>query len=405
MIQTRRADRIPYFLLLFDFHLALLAVLTAVPDITYALWAPAFIVFTIYAAGDYSIFSEAKPVRNIGVFIGSLFLLGFAFLGFFHYLKDDMYREIKTGTAAVLAAGLPALHYSVKSFLLKMSRNYIIRLPGYMEEAGTELKRHIIQTGYPASIIREDHSPSELPMAVISRDREFDRGYDPMVFADNVLKVIPPALWSYYEEHTDWKSYSFKLYDPVKRWADIIIAGILLILSLPFQIAAAAGILITDGGPVLFRQQRIGRFGKPFTLVKFRTLKKAVKKNSKGNPNDGIESRKFAFGSFLRRTRLDEVPQLLNIIRGDMSLVGPRPEMEYFHEQWSRIIPLYEKRLLIKPGLTGWAQVRFPHTTTEQDYRDKTAHDLWYLKNRSVFTDLKIVLRTAGVMLLAQGSR
>jgi lipopolysaccharide/colanic/teichoic acid biosynthesis glycosyltransferase len=200
-----------------------------------------------------------------------------------------------------------------------------------------------------------------------------------------------------------WEGLRWKLYDGAKRGLDIGAASLLALAALPFMAVAAIGIALADGRPALFRQIRVGRFGTRFSLFKFRTLRAAERDSD--TPNDGIEQRAFRFGSFLRRSRLDELPQLFNVIRGDMSLIGPRPEMEFFHDRWVSIVPFYRQRLIVRPGISGWAQVRFPHTTSETDYWDKTAYDLWYISHRGPLIDARIALRTVGVMVFGFGAR
>jgi lipopolysaccharide/colanic/teichoic acid biosynthesis glycosyltransferase len=226
---------------------------------------------------------------------------------------------------------------------------------------------------------------------------------DALRFCDLTLKVLPPALLQHRKGYVQWGAHGRRPYDRIKRGLDILAAGVLLLLSVPFIAAAALGVALADGRPVLFRQRRVGLCGRRFSLLKFRTLREDSAPSL--TPNDRIEERAFRFGRFLRRSRLDELPQLLNVLKGDMSMVGPRPEMEFFHERCALTIPSYRHRLVVRPGLTGWAQVRFSHTTTETDYWDKTAYDLWYVTHRSASLDAFVAFRTVGVLLFGKGAR
>jgi len=185
---------------------------------------------------------------------------------------------------------------------------------------------------------------------------------------------------------------------------------VILLVSLPLWPIVAIGILIFDGRPVFFRQQRIGRHGAPFTMIKFRTLREPSgpaesSGHVAGDPVAGIDARRMPFGTFLRRLRIDELPQLLLVLGGQMSLVGPRPEMLYYHYRSVGRIRRYEHRLTVKPGVTGWAQVNYGHTTTEAEYRRKTLYDLWYVDNRNFLLDLWIILLTVGVVIRRAGAR
>jgi lipopolysaccharide/colanic/teichoic acid biosynthesis glycosyltransferase len=158
-------------------------------------------------------------------------------------------------------------------------------------------------------------------------------------------------------------------------------------------------------GPVLYRQQRTGAYGRTFTLLKFRSM--AVDAEASGSPRwaQQQDPRITRVGRFIRGARIDELPQLANVIRGEMSLVGPRPERPHFVEQLTRAIPFYRQRAYVKPGLTGWAQVNFPYGASVEDAREKLAYDLYYVKNRSLMLDLIILVSTIRVVLFREGAR
>ena len=191
----------------------------------------------------------------------------------------------------------------------------------------------------------------------------------------------------------------------VKRCFDLVFGCILLLISLPFMAIIAICIKLDSKGPVLFKQERAGQFGRVFTLMKFRSMKNGAEGN--GVPRWAVQndSRVTKLGRILRDFRLDELPQIFNILRGDMSFVGPRPERHYFVERLEKKIPYYRERLLVKPGLTGWAQIRFPYASTEEETREKLEYDFFYIKNFSLFFDLAIVFETAKIVLLGRGAR
>ena len=283
-----------------------------------------------------------------------------------------------------------------------------------MELAAASLSRHFLRSGYPARVVL-DADPAcpanRLPVDEWIPGSFRGRGgsreappFDPAAFCDTALRLLPPAVLTVRSGYVTWDSLRRSGFDLLKRIFDIAAASVLLLLSFPVLTAAFLLILALEGRPVLFRQVRVGRFGVRFSLLKLRTLRTAAP-GPAAAPNADIEERVFPLGALLRKLRLDELPQLLNILRGDMSLVGPRPEMEYFHDRWSKVIPFYRQRLLVRPGLSGWAQVRFPHTSTEPDYWDKTAYDLWYVVHRNMVLDMRICLRTVGVMLFGAGAR
>ena len=192
-------------------------------------------------------------------------------------------------------------------------------------------------------------------------------------------------------------------YQTAKRIFDILLATIFLIFTFPLLLAVAIAVRIDSEGPIFYRQERVGLSGRPFNLLKFRTMQQDAESNGIPQWAGKDDPRITRMGQFLRRTRIDEIPQLINIIRGDMSLVGPRPERPYFVENLCRGIPFYGERHRMKPGLTGWAQINYRYTDSVEDAKVKTEFDLYYIKNHSLFLDLVIVLQTLRVIIWPPG--
>lgn len=183
-------------------------------------------------------------------------------------------------------------------------------------------------------------------------------------------------------------------YDSAKRIIDIIMAVILLLLTLLFWLLVSLMIKIEDGGAVIYKQTRIGKDGKAFSLYKFRSMKIGAENETGAVWAEKEDPRVTKIGRTLRKLHLDELPQMVNVLRGDISLVGPRPERPEFVSALAKEIPHYDIRQLIRPGFTGWAQIKFRYGRTVMDAREKFEYDLFYLKNRSLILDFGILLKT-----------
>lgn len=188
------------------------------------------------------------------------------------------------------------------------------------------------------------------------------------------------------------------------RVGDLLISLLFLLMTLPLMLLVALLVRLDSRGPVLYRQERIGLGGRPFTLLKFRSMR--VNAEARGPAwAQQRDPRVTRIGSFIRRTRIDELPQLVNILRGEMGFIGPRPERPHFVEQLSEAIPWYRERSRVKPGLTGWAQVNYPYGASVADARAKLSYDLYYVKNRSALLDILILFSTVRVILFQEGAR
>ncbi len=185
----------------------------------------------------------------------------------------------------------------------------------------------------------------------------------------------------------------------VKRAIDLVSAGVLLIVTAPLSLVVAGLIKLEDGGPVIFRQARVGRGGVPFTLRKFRSMKVDAEAETGPTWAQADDPRVTKVGRWIRALRIDEIPQVWNVLRGEMSFVGPRPERPEFVATLQAAIPLYEHRHTVRPGITGWAQVNCPYAATLEDSRRKLEYDLHYLQSFSVWMDLVIMLRTIKIIL------
>lgn len=214
------------------------------------------------------------------------------------------------------------------------------------------------------------------------------------------LGRIPVELAHLYDDE-EWRDPSGPVGRFLMRTVDILLAAAAILLLSPLFLVAAAAVWIEDGRPIVLRQIRIGRGGEPFVLYKFRTMKQDG--FNEADPNSNMASRILRVGGLMRKTHVDETLQFVNVLRGTMSLVGPRPELPVYHERGCREIPAYVHRLRVRPGITGWAQVRFPHTTSIDEYRVKTSYDLWYIRNRSGWLNIAILLLTVRAVLFGTG--
>ncbi len=191
----------------------------------------------------------------------------------------------------------------------------------------------------------------------------------------------------------------------IKRLFDIGVSVGILTLGSPVLLLVALLTKLTSPGPILFRQERIGQNGKPFTMVKFRSMFEDAEKRSGPKWATEDDPRITPFGKFMRKTRLDEIPQFLNVLKGEMSCVGPRPERAFFIEKLQKEIPWYIRRIKMKPGITGWAQVKHKYDATIEDVKQKVIYDLYYFENMSILLDIKIILRTILVVFTGKGAR
>ncbi len=193
----------------------------------------------------------------------------------------------------------------------------------------------------------------------------------------------------------------------VKRMFDVTTSLLLLALTWPFMLVATLAIWLESGGrgPILYRQTRVGFKDRLFEVIKFRSMVVGAEKGGKAVWAQQNDSRITRVGAVLRETRIDELPQLFNVLRGDMSFVGPRPERPQFVADLCRAIPCYSMRHMVKPGITGWAQICYPYGASEKDAREKLQYDLYYIKNYSFFFDVVILLQTVHTILWGKGAR
>jgi len=292
------------------------------------------------------------------------------------------------------------------NLLLIAKRNKVESLVNYIQT-----KKHL---GFNAALVLEEELSEESLKDIIKTKRIHTIVLDPThEKADNFRKLLFKCLpynliftdlSSFYEKITGrvsidtithtWFLENFnegekKYFNHIKRIYDLIMALILLVITLPFWLIISLAIILDSGLPVFFKQERLGKNGKTFKIIKFRTMK-----------HDEITKA----GSFLRKTRLDELPQLLNIIQGQMSFIGPRPEQPSIVNKLKEQIPFYQERLLIKPGLSGWDQISENyHSASYQDSFEKLQYDLFYIKNRSIYLDFSITLKTISTILRRKG--
>lgn len=227
----------------------------------------------------------------------------------------------------------------------------------------------------------------------------------PDLFEDVALKIPVKEIeddWLLFAHgfHHLFKEYMIRL----KRISDCVISGLLLLLLWPLMLLVGLAIKLDSSGNMLYRQERVGLYGKTFEILKFRSMREDGEKDGAvwARENDDRITR---VGHWIRLCRLDELPQLINVLKGDMSLVGPRPERPEFTGMLEKEIPYYSLRHMIRPGVTGWAQIRYRYGASVEDSLKKLEYDLYYVKNLSLFLDIKICLKTVGVIILGDGAR
>jgi lipopolysaccharide/colanic/teichoic acid biosynthesis glycosyltransferase len=209
------------------------------------------------------------------------------------------------------------------------------------------------------------------------------------------IDQLPPEIFLHQRE---FGAIHWEMFNRATRVVDVVVALLLLLLALPVMGLVALLVRLVDGSPVLFRQLRLGQFGKPFFILKFRTMKRDAEAN--GPEFEAVKDpRVTPLGRVLRRFRLDELPQLWNVLRGDMSLVGPRPERPEFVQELAEKIPYYAFRLAVPPGLTGWAQVNMPYARTLEEHKRKLEYDLYFIRERTLSLYLTVLLRTVSAAL------
>lgn len=190
-----------------------------------------------------------------------------------------------------------------------------------------------------------------------------------------------------------------------KNIFSIVLSTTGLILAIPIIVLTAIAIKLDSAGPVFFSQERVGKDGRIFKLIKFRSMKIDAEATTGPVWAQVDDPRITRVGRFIRLTRIDEIPQFINVLKGDMHLVGPRPERLHFTKQLQEVLPYYTQRHSVKPGITGWAQVKYPYGATTEEAGEKLKYDLYYIKNLSILLDLWIVLQTVKIVLLGRGSR
>jgi sugar transferase (PEP-CTERM system associated) len=194
------------------------------------------------------------------------------------------------------------------------------------------------------------------------------------------------------------------IFKRIKRGFDVVLSIVGLAVTLPLNVLLSAAIKVDSSGPVLYKQERVGKDGKIFRLLKFRSMRQDAEPDGPVWA-DVSDDRATRVGKVIRKLRLDEIPQMVNVLRGEMSFVGPRPERPFFVEQLRKELPYYFQRHTVKPGITGWAQIKCPYGASKEDALEKLKYEYYYIKHMSLIFDLTIIMETIKTVLLSRGAR
>ena len=361
---------------------------------------------------------ESEWIRLIGLYFGSVFfILSFIRISIQFLMRSMLKKGIGSDPMLVIGTdenarsiidrleGYPQLGHKIIGLISRdayksQTEIHNLRVLGTIENLSDQIKKH----GVKSILISHDSAShddifnilqqvSSLPIQIFVIPDLYDviTGHFKASFVHgfNYKELLPHHL-------PKWQVH-------LKRFFDIFISILMLILSSPILLISIIAIKLDSKGPILYSQERIGQYGKAFRVWKFRSMITDAEANGPqwAGKND---SRITKVGAFLRKSRIDEIPQFLCVLAGDMSIVGPRPEREFFIEKLKEEVPLYGRRLLMKPGITGWAQVRHHYDTSIEDVKQKIMYDLYYFENMSLGLDVQIMLRTVWVVFTGSGA-
>jgi len=328
--------------------------------------------------------------------------------------REDLKRRI-------LVVGVGKKAHLIESLLKRKSDQRGYKIVGYVpisENEKCEVSEHkVIPHTMTIAHLVEEHDVDEVVLAVTDRRKGFpvEELLDCKMNGTGVVDIQ-----TFFERqagriilellHPSWLIFSdgFSqglMRDVVKRLFDILASSILLMVTFPVMLIAMLCIYLEDRGPVFYRQVRVGKNWQLVQVIKFRSMRTDAEKEGAPQWAKANDDRVTRVGRFIRKTRIDELPQLFNVLRGNMSFVGPRPERPQFVENFSTNMPFYAERHRVKPGITGWAQICYPYGASEKDTLEKLQYDLYYVKNYSIFLDLTILFQTAEVILWGKGAR
>ena len=324
----------------------------------------------------------------------------------------------QTERVLVLGTGAAGINL-VREMIRHPELNY--KVLGFLDEKGENIGKSLVNPGIigAAADVREMVERENVDRVVISLAER--RGTMPVqqllelkfagVLVEDAHSVFESMVGRILLDHLSpstlilsdgFKKSKFTLL--FKRAVDIVVSLVAAIITLPAMLLTAAAIWLESGGPVLFKQKRVGLHGTEFEMLKFRSMYQNSEQHGPSWTRDG-DRRITRVGKFIRQCRLDELPQLINVLRGDMSLVGPRPEQPYFCELLAQEILYYGQRHCVRPGITGWAQVKFKYGASIEETKTKLEYDLFYVKHLSFFLDLAIALETVKVLLSGRGAK
>jgi len=405
------------------------------------------IIFSMSALGMYQ-HSSREGIRTTLIRIMPSFALGFALLSVLIAIRPEIYfgRGISSVIFALGAAGVVltrlVVFKSAESALLEARLIFVGGGPlarECMDLAGSKFGFHqfnvvgcvpipgeencvpaacLLPVGESLLTMAQKYEASEIVVTVSNRRSSAFPVRQLLECALGGVKVIDAATFFEREAcqiRIDSLQPSYLIFGggfdqsflraSSKRMVDLLASALITLISLPVMLASALAILLEDGGPVFYQQERVGRDGRVFKVLKFRSMRRDAE--SDGTPTWAAtnDPRITRVGRIIRKLRIDELPQMLNVLKGEMSFVGPRPERAYFVEQLNGEVAYYNVRHSIKPGVTGLAQVRYQYGASIEDAIEKLQYDLYYVKNNSLFLDLLILIDTVQVVVFGKGSR